>query len=375
MKLIVVAAVFAFTTALFAAPPGVVIDHSPAKTRQYIGSPGLAVLPNGDYVASHDFFGPGSTRDVTAVFTSSDKGRTWSKIATLRKQWWSTLFVHDGTLYLLGTTTEYGDVVIRRSKDNGRTWTEPHSATTGHLLSDGRYHCAPMPILVHEGRLWRGMEQYVGPKWGVGFQAFMMSVPVNADLLVAKNWTFSNRIARNETWLGGKFGGWLEGNAVRAPEGQVVDILRVEQPDYPEKAAIVRISNDGRTATFDPRNDFIDMPGGSKKFTIRYDAASKKYWTLTNFTPKEFEAPRPSKIRNTLVLASSTDLKTWTNHQTVLQHPEPAQHGFQYVEWLMEGEDLIAAVRTAFDEPDGTPANNAHDANYLLFVRVKQFRK
>ena len=48
-------------------PPGVVIDYSPAKSRQYIGSPSLAVLPNGEYVASHDFFGPGSTRDTRRV--------------------------------------------------------------------------------------------------------------------------------------------------------------------------------------------------------------------------------------------------------------------------------------------------------------------
>ena len=40
--------------------PGVIIDYSPAETGKYIGSPSMAVLPNGDYVASHDFFGPGT---------------------------------------------------------------------------------------------------------------------------------------------------------------------------------------------------------------------------------------------------------------------------------------------------------------------------
>ena len=36
--------------------PGVVINYSPASTREFIGSPSIAVLPNGHYVASHDFF-------------------------------------------------------------------------------------------------------------------------------------------------------------------------------------------------------------------------------------------------------------------------------------------------------------------------------
>src|SRR5947209_19599283 len=78
---------------LFAADaaPGVVIDHSPAKSRCYIGSPSIAVLPGGEYVASHDFFGPGSTRDTTVLFASGDRGKTWQKRATSKGQWWSTL--------------------------------------------------------------------------------------------------------------------------------------------------------------------------------------------------------------------------------------------------------------------------------------------
>jgi len=38
--------------------PGVVIDHRPAKTGTYLGSPGIAVLPDSSYIVSHDFYGP-----------------------------------------------------------------------------------------------------------------------------------------------------------------------------------------------------------------------------------------------------------------------------------------------------------------------------
>src|SRR5262245_31432335 len=78
-----------------ATPPGVVIDHVAAATGQYIGSPSLAILTNGVYVASHDYFGPRSTehsRALSAVFQSTNRGDNWSKISEVHGQFWSTLF-------------------------------------------------------------------------------------------------------------------------------------------------------------------------------------------------------------------------------------------------------------------------------------------
>ena len=47
--------------------PGIVVAYSPASSGKYIGSPSLAVLPNGDYVASHDFCGPESNEHKRAT--------------------------------------------------------------------------------------------------------------------------------------------------------------------------------------------------------------------------------------------------------------------------------------------------------------------
>lgn len=147
--------------------PGVVIDHSPASSGLYIGSPGIAVLPGGDYVASHDFFGPKSNEHVSArsvIFRSADRGLTWKKTAEIQGAFWSTLFVHRGALYLLGTDRHHGNAVIRRSTDRGTTWTSPLDRATGLLRDNGEYHCAPMPVIEHEGRLWRAMEWRNPPK-------------------------------------------------------------------------------------------------------------------------------------------------------------------------------------------------------------------
>src|SRR4051812_2898881 len=66
---------------------GTVIYHSPAASRIYVGSPGIARLSNGDYLAKCDDFGPGSSEDtlgVTRVFRSLDRGATWKQLPPVR---------------------------------------------------------------------------------------------------------------------------------------------------------------------------------------------------------------------------------------------------------------------------------------------------
>lgn len=363
--------------------PGVVVTHSPAASSKYIGSPSIAVLENGDYVASHDFFGPNSNEHVKAtsqVFRSSNRGKRWQKIATIDGAFWSKLFVHRGQLYFLGTDRHHGHTIIRRSEDGGNTWTEPVDRASG-LLLEGEYHCAPMPVIQHNGRLWRAMEDAMGPvkQWGKRYGAMMLSIAEDADLLQASNWTSSNVLRYDSTYLEGHFGGWLEGNAVIGPEGQLYDILRVDdRSTLTEKAAMVRIDETGKKATFDPDKGFIPFPGGSKKFTIRYDPESKLYWTLSNAIPEEVKAENegknPASIRNTLQLFSSENLSDWKLHQTVLSHPDVAEHGFQYVDWQFDGKDIIVLSRTAYDDGQGGAHNN-HDANYLTFHRIKNYQK
>jgi len=170
-------------------------------------------------------------------------------------------------------------------------------------------------------------------------------------------------------------GGWLEGNAVITREGSMADILRVDSRNYPEKAAIVNISADGKTASFDPATGFVEFPGGAKKFAIRHDSVSDEYWSLANFVPERHQKNGPpSGLRNTLALTSSKDLKNWTLRCILLYHPDHLKHGFQYPDWQFDGEDIIAVVRTAFDDAEGG-AHNKHDANFLTFHRWQNFRR
>ena len=113
----------------------------------------------------------------------------------------------------------------------------------------------------------------------------------------------------------------------------------------------------------------------SKKFVIRYDEVSKKYWTLVNNVPDDYKSKAaPDRIRNFVSVATTTNLKNWTLHETVLSHPDNLKHAFQYIDWVFDGDDIIFVSRTAYDDQFGG-AKGYHDANYMTFHRVRNFRK
>ncbi|MCR6630395.1 MAG: hypothetical protein NVV74_10285 [Magnetospirillum sp.] len=141
---------------------------------------------------------------------------------------------------------------------------------------------------------------------------------------------------------------------------------------------MAQVSADGRTLSFDPATGFVHFPGGLTKFTIRYDERTGRYWSLVNtITHPHAErevATEPVAQRNVVILTSSADLRNWTEHRVVLawrpgeKHPRKVRHGFQYLDWQFDGDDLVAVSRTAWD------AKSFHDANFLTFHRVKNFR-
>lgn len=359
-------------------PPGVVIAHISQQEGRYIGSPSICVLPDGTYIASHDEFGPKSTETTcatTRVYRSTDKGASWQPLSRLEGQFWSSLFTANGSLYIIGTNKAHGDIVIRRSDDGGMSWTTPQDSTTGVLLS-GEYHTAPVPLVAHGGRIWRAVEHatFSDTRWPQRYGAMMISAKMGGDLLNAATWKATNVIRGDSTWLRKRFKGWLEGNAIVTPDGKLANMLRIEAPDSTaEYAAIARVDDGGENITFNPDSDFVKMPGGGKKFTIRYDSLTKRYWTLSN--PQYLQVPRWNRysVRNMLVLCSSTDLRQWTSHEMILFYPERWHNAFQYVDWLFEGDDMICVSRTAFADDTGG-ANSFHNSNYMTFHRIKNFR-
>ncbi len=348
--------------------PGTVIDYlhredpAFADWGQYVGSPSIARLPDGALVASHDLFGPG-TSDLSRIFRSDDEGATWRYMADVRPAFWGKLFVHRGVLYLLACQLEYGGLLLHRSMDGGATWQGPM------VIAPGSYHKAPVPVIEHRGKLWTCVELQTGG-WPAGFQSVACSIPLDADPWEPGNWTISEPLAYDPAWLpegwevARQNQGFLEGNAVEAPDGRLLNILRYNTVPYANKAIVLEVAEDGRSQKFER---VIDFPGGMTKFHITRHPETGVYWSLVN----PVTIPERPGMRNVLSLSSSTDLLTWTLQGDILRDDSPwaVQYtGFQYVDWIFDGDDILAACRMGLNG-----AHNFHDANYLTFHRVRNF--
>lgn len=351
-------------------PPGVTISHAPKSDNIYFSSPAIEILPDGAYVISHDV--PGLQPSTTWIYRSEDKGQTWEKVSVLNSGLtWASLFMYKGNLYIMGMKGKDSQCRIFKSTDRGDTWTGPVS------LLNWNCHSSSVPVVEHNGRLWRGLEVIdpVDKVWPRKFNAMMMSMDMDADIQKSQSWVQSNKLPFNSTYLGGLFGGWLEGNAVPGPDGKMTLVMRVEVPtgNDGEYIAIIDVSDDGKTISFDPGNGFAKMPGGAKKFCIRYDERSERYWTLSNYVKPQYKFMNPGKVRNTLALCSSEDLKTWTMHKFILEHEDVEYHGFQYVDWRTDRNDMIFVSRTSYDDGIGG-ASSYHDSNFITFHRIENFR-
>ena len=360
------------------------------RTKTYLGSPSLARLPNGDLIATHDYFGPGcpfnheGEEHLVSVYLSHDEGRSWHNVTHLANAYWSGLFVHRGSVYLLGVSQRYGSIVIRRSDDGGYTWTHPADEQFGLLFRGGsyrqapNYHCAPVPVMQKDGRLYRAFEDCDPDVWGTGFKALVISADAESDLLKSASWRMSNKLAYDPAWTPDTWGevenpGWLEGNMVEAPNGDLWNILRFNSHPVVDKAAMVSVRDEGCRLSFDPATGFTEFPGGMTKFTIHRDPATGLFLTLSNNNTD----PKHARQRNILSLHKSANLLHWEHVQTLIQDDSDLTHqdsidyvGFQYVDWIFDGADILYLVRTAYGG-----AHNYHDSNRITYHKIEDYRR
>jgi len=357
-------------------PPGVVIGRIERMHSKMITNPNLVILPNGDYLASANGL------NGFSIFISKDKGQTWSLQSNNQVELgFSRLFWHRGALYIMGvknpreSTGDQGYLGISRSDDAGKTWTPVTDENSG-VLMPGHYHTAPVSMVEYNGRIWRAMELRGPKEKDMAVIAMgVVSAPADADLLKAKSWTLSQMLPEGKPDA-------IEGNVVVAPDGTLKNLLRYNAYEGPEKAAVMSVDSP-QAVRFDAATDVIDFPGGAKKFTLQYDPVSKLYWAITNpANHDEASLSHPGRfaqgvhnglLRNRMALISSPDLKTWTVKDWLIVSDNPFFDGFQYVDWKIDGDDIVAVSRTAFGEPRGLPVRQ-HDANLLTFHRFKNFR-
>ncbi len=402
--------------------PGTQIAYSPASTVIYLGSPAITILPNGNYLSSHDYFGGGSSQNTlgqTFLYASTNRGTNWSRLGQMNQMvsgtadtngcFWNHIFQMNGALYSIANANGgTGPMVIRRSTNNGALWTY----VTGSPDNIGRLFASQawrpgQDVVFKNGMAWLSAELGKSATFGDNYIATIFA-PTNSDLLVPTNWSLSTTVVRNTSWLTNTFVGWLEGNCLQDTNGGLMLMMRVDNryangAAIGSKAALIRVNYLGGTnatttfsgGNFDPAdpsgNGFVDFPGGCTRYTVRFDSVSQKYWTLCNYIPRAFRnnAYNAERFRAILALASSPNLRDWTIERFVMCddrlysadaatvsaafNGNETAYGFQYADWQFDGSDLVATVRTAFCDDFGG-AHSGHDANYYLFTRVANFR-
>ncbi|WP_342750962.1 hypothetical protein OH491_07835 [Termitidicoccus mucosus] len=403
---LIVFLLFSFFGRSAAADPtgaGVQVSHTPSPDIVYVGGikikrsgqeiyvadPAIEKLANGDYVMAHSLFGAGTNEDspVSKIFRSTDDGKTWALMKQLNGFQRGSFFVHDNVLYLIGSYTPNGNgsfsVAILKSTDNGATWSTPTDANNGMLIS-GNTGTTKTPQ-IYNNRVWISL--------GTD-RAY--SAALSSDLMKASSWTRSAPTAAKteaaiakwpapvSLYFGGTAGVWSEAQIVASPAHGVTVMPKIQfnSPDAVPHIALFHISADGKTMAFDPAKDFAPLTGTQKKFGATYDPDSGRYYALTNTVlPADKDVIDPNSqrvkhelIRNTATLISSGDLYHW-DVEKIFIHARDAEHtAWQYFTFIVDGNDLAIASRTAFKTADDQyKPPRGHDSNLLTFHRLENF--
>jgi len=348
-------------------------DETYAFSGRYLCSPTLVRAPSGALIAGMDVFEGGGPQNLTLLFRSQDNGKTWRYLCDLFPAYWGALFTHRGALYLLGTSTENGHVLIGASYDEGRTWTKPSLLFPGGCGSRScGWQRQPLPIIVHNEMIITSLDygSWASPK---KYGAATLFAREDADLLDPASWTISDITHYDPSWPGSPEGGtvsFLEGSIYVAGDGRLVNLLRMEMaqssPNH-GKACLLALDT-GNLAAAPKFLKIIDMPTGANSRThVLRDPVGGKYWALGNLVTD----PATPRMRSVLALTVSDDGYAWRVAKILLdyRHLDPRETGFQYASFIFDGEDILYLSRTAWGG-----AHNFHDANCQTFGAVRNFR-
>ncbi len=339
---------------------------------RFLCSPSLVKVPSGALLASMDVYARGAPQNLTILFRSEDGGRTWRYLSELFPCFWGRLFVHRNVLYMLAVSTEYGDLLIGKSEDEGRTFGTPAviARGSGHRSFPG-FHKAPVRIQLYRHRLWTGVE--FGCTERGGYQPMLLSIDQDADLLNPENWTMTKPVWSQANWhcsIGTDRLNCLEGNAAVMPDGTLVDLLRTDttrcSPPYGQALLLCADPADPEKPL--KYAGLSQLPGNLSKFELVEDEEAGGYYLVYNHI-------RDAEClfhRNILVVAWSRDLVHWEHLTDVCSYgdKDPREVAFQYPAAILDGDALLILSRTAWNGAD-----SFHNSNFITFHRVENIRQ
>lgn len=314
-------------------------------------SPSIVKLPSGKIITSMDVYAGKNPQNLTLLMQSNDNGETFEYLNDIFPLFWGKLFYQNNVLYLLGTSTEYGDLIIGKSEDEGVTWSEPTVLDRGSCSFNGQgFHRAPTVVINENGKIITSVEYGCGK---IKYSNALLFADANAPLTDKKSWTMSPFWSheRDENAEVAVQRGGFEGNCVIAPDGKLINFLRHTEG----KALLLQADINCLEKGF-KFHSLIDFPLGHTKFEIQKKGDT--YYAIGNI-------PEGRKV---LSLYTSKDLMGWKFDRDIVNFKEMDKEkvGYQYPAFVFDDDEILLLSRTAFNN-----AHNFHDTNYQTFYKIK----
>ncbi len=330
-------------------------------------SPGIAMVKDGDQTilyASYEISEVCNISDerstTTVIKKSTDYGKTWEKVGEVKDVRWASIFNRGKEIYLIGNSLANGAAVIAKL-DEGKTSNFVQIAT-------GTGGTAPTAVLEHDGRIYKAYSNHI------------LSAPADANLLDPAVWTKSQSVQGVLTSQKiGEITGRpnatampIEPNVVAGEDGKLYVFYRIDRAT--QMQIVLELSKDGKTFSLveDINSIIKDFPTSKSKITIRYDESTGKYFTISSL----YMGGRMQNQRIVLALAVSDDLFNWEVVDYLLVSREMANpewemyaHGFQYADFVIDGDNILMVVREAIGY-----TNCYHDGNYTTFYIIENYK-
>ncbi|MBL9142514.1 MAG: exo-alpha-sialidase [Verrucomicrobiaceae bacterium] len=361
-----------------------IVFHNPDRER-YVEGPGLVRLDDGTLVAVVPVVPREEwskerrlTQSTTHILRSDDHGKTWQALADL--PFYSAVpWMHRGALYLFANkpgppTARNEDLLILRSSDGGKTWSEPVTLFKGNY-----WNCHTAMVQRDDRIYWAIDDLALGSKRGPRLVAGDLS----GDVLDPKAWRISEPVkfpGAPKEMFDAKFASqsdqYLEPNVIEVNgKLRVLSTVKIKRQTTSNVCAVLDATDDGTNLDL-KFTRYNSMPGGNLKFCVLWDESSKLFWATSNLPAdsentinvKQDNFRGSAGDRRFLMLHYSLDALNWFPAGCIAAAPKLSQ-SFMYARPVIDGDDLAIICRSSVNAP------NQHDADYATFHRVRDFRK
>jgi hypothetical protein len=368
-----------------------VVFHNP-NPEFYVEGPGLVQLDDGTLVAVVPVVPREewskerrATQSVTHILRSSDGGQTWLKASDL-PYYSAAPWTHGEALYLFvnkgGTKVRNDDLLLLKSTDGGKTWSEPVTLFTGHF-----WNCHTGMVQRDNKLYWATDDLALGNKRGPR----VIAGDLSGEVMNPSAWRLSEPVpfpgvpeAMTNPQYEKLSSQYLEPNVIDV-RGRLRVLMTVKPKRQSTAGMCAVLDFEDKGGPIDLKfTQFHPMPGGQLNFCVVWDEQTKLFWATANLVVDgqgvfdwfrdgekrgnvRYASGLGGNDRRFLMLQYSVDGLNWFQAGCVAQAGKISQ-SFMYARPVIDGDDLAIIARSSIHAP------NQHDADHATFHRVKNFR-